>query len=55
MLAILALFEIPAIATGAYTITSPETMDERDGPLLMTLMDLAEWRFPLVDASRHPR
>lgn len=44
---VLDLFEIPSVAEGEASITYPDSMDEQDGPLLMTLLALFEGRFPL--------
>lgn len=48
--AVLTLFDIPSKAIGQYQLNFRD-VDERDGPLMQTLMALLDRRFPLHDAS----
>lgn len=46
--AVLDLFQIEAQPVGDNGFTVPETVDDRDGPLLDTLLDLVQARFPPI-------
>lgn len=47
LVAVLALFQIDATPVGAAGFTHPDSVDDRDGPLIDTILDLVQARFPL--------
>lgn len=51
-LALLQIFEVPAVAKGDDGITFPDELDERDSDLQHAILRLSDLRFPLSGSPR---